>query len=162
MIKNILLNHRAKAPKNTPNHTTYKDAKTIGILYNLDQFDISLISNLNTLLSQDKKMVTQLGYQNKTEVGKEDELVFSRKDISTIGIIKKERISFFISQAFKFLISLDTSQDINYKFVLAKSKAICKIGLETEAYKELLVMSVKPEASQTDSVSSLVKYLKMI
>ena len=94
--------------------------------------------------------------------GESERFIFTKKDISVTGTIKNDRISFFTDQAFDFLISLDSSQNINYKYILAVSKASCKVGLETESYKDLLLMSVKQGRQKSASALSLARYLKMI
>jgi len=163
MIKSIFLNQKTKAGTRTKNHCTYMEASSIGIMFNADEFDASVIDELTDQFEGDQKTVAKLGYIDKPQDPENiSRFIFTKKDISGIGTIKKDSISFFTQQSFDFLLSLDTSENINYKFILATSKATCKIGLETESYHELLLMSIKPEAQKLDSARNLVKYLKMI
>ncbi len=159
MIKNIFLKHKGKPTTASKEHCTYLEASNIGILYNAIEFDRSIIQNLEERLKGDGKEVAKAGFTDKPS---EDQLLFDKKDISGTGTIKKDRLSFFINQAYDFLISLDTSENMNFKYVLALSKANCKIGFETEAYYDLLQMSLKVDNDKNQAVENLVRYLKMI
>lgn len=159
MIKNIFLNHKGKPTIATKEHCTYSEARNIGILYNADEFGIEVINKLEELLKNDGKDVARIGYADKPS---EDKLVFHKKDISGTGNIKNDNLSFFINQKFDFLVSLDTSENINYKYILALSKAICKVGFETEQYYDLLQLSLKMDESKPKAVTNMVRYLKMI
>lgn len=163
MIKSIFLNQKSKARKNQQAHCTYQESSSIGILYNAEEFSDAIIDELIDGFEADLKTVGKLGYIDKApDPESVQNFIFTRKDISGTGGIKKDSISFFTNQSFDFLVSLNTSQNINYKFILATSKAVCKVGLETDWYQELLLMSIKPEDQKVASVKSLVKYLKMI
>ncbi|MEO9484510.1 MAG: hypothetical protein ABJG47_13725 [Ekhidna sp.] len=159
MIKNIFLNHKGKATIAAREHCTYLEASSIGILYNSEEFSTEVITKLEELLKSDKKDVARMGYTDKPS---EEKLIFSKKDISGTGTVKKDNLSFFINQTFDFLISLDTSENINYKYVLALSKATCKVGFETEKYYDLLQLSLKMDDSKPKAVANIVRYLKMI
>ena len=159
MIKNIFLKHKGKPTTASKEHCTYAEAKNIGILYNAIEFDPAIIDNLEEQLKGDFKEVAKAGFTDKPS---EDQLLFDKKDISGTGTIKKDRLSFFINQSYDFLISLDTSENVNFKYILALSKANCKIGFETESYYDLLQMSLKIEDDKNQSVENLIRYLKMI
>ncbi|WP_436516262.1 DUF6913 domain-containing protein [Ekhidna sp. To15] len=159
MIKNIFLNHKGKPTIATKEHCTYAEANNVGILYNTDEFSAEVIEKLEELLKGDNKDVAKIGYADKPS---EDKLIFSKKDISGTGNIKNDNLSFFINQTFDFLVSLDTSENINYKYVLAISKATCKVGFETEQYYDLLQLSLKKDESTPTAVTNMVRYLKMI
>jgi len=163
MIKSIFLNQKTKPHPNARDHCTYGEATNIGILYNTDEYDEETISELIDTFEGDAKTVAKLGYLEKPADSSDvDQHLFTKKDISSTGTIKKDSIKFFIKQSFDFLISLDTSENINFKYVLASSKAVCKIGFETEAYRDLLLMSLKPSEDKVASVKDVIKYLKMI
>lgn len=159
MIKNIFLNHKGKPTNATKEHCTYADARNIGILYNADEFSPEVIQKLEELLKSDGKDVAKIGYADKPS---EDKLVFHKKHISGTGTIKNDTLTFFINQTFDFLVSLDTSENINYKYVLALSKATCKIGFETEQYYDLLQLSLKMDETTAKAIANMVRYLKMI
>ena len=161
MIKSTLLNRKCKklAKAQRKEHTTYRNASNFGILFNAEEFEQELIEDLADSLKGDGKELALLSFVEKES---ENRFSFCKKDISTTGNLGKESIGFFTNQPFDFLISLDTSGDINFKYVLALSKAACKIGINTEAYKELLVLSIKPSESREQSTKDITKYLKMI
>ncbi|MDE0471618.1 MAG: hypothetical protein OXH57_06725 [Ekhidna sp.] len=163
MIKSIFLNHRVKSNRRATEHCTYKEAQTIGILYNADEFNRRILSKLITTFNEDGKTVAKLGYTDKLGMTENRaDFIFTKKDISNTGVIKNDHISFFIRQTFDFLISLDSSQNINYKYILAGSSASCKVGLQTKSYKDLLLMSIKQDKQRVEAALSLVRYLKMI
>jgi len=163
MIKSIFLNKKVKGKTAQKEHGTYADASSIGILYNADEFEEVIINELIGIFERDQKTIGRLGFVEKPEDPNSlDHFLFCKKDISGTGAIKKESISFFANQSFDFLLSLDVSENINYKYVLASSKANCKVGLETESYSGLLLLAVKPELEKMASAQTLVKYLKMI
>ncbi|MEM0940326.1 MAG: hypothetical protein AAF600_13965 [Bacteroidota bacterium] len=163
MIKELFLYHRSKSNPTLGNHSTYEKAQSIGVLYNADEFQDSLISNLIEVLKKDGKIVMKLGFVVKPNDPKTSKnFIFTGKDISSIGSIKKNNISSFANQSFDFLISLNTFGNINYKYVLAICKAICKVGLEAKAYQDLLLMSLRLSAKKENPAINLIKYLRKI
>lgn len=153
------MKHKAKQNKVSKEHGTYQAASTIGILYNMDEFGTEAIHELATLLKTDGKNVALQGYTNQHT---EEPMSFSKKDISNTGTIKKDSLAFFVKQPFDFLLSLDTTENVNYRYILALSKAICKIGFETEHYYDVLQLSLKVDENQSNSIANMVRYLKMI
>ena len=121
--------------------------------------NLYVVDKLDELINGDGKCVAKIGFAEKPS---EDNLIFSKKDISGTGTIKKDNLSFFINQSFDFLLSLDTSGNINYKYVLALSKSISKVGFETEQYYDLLQLSLKMDDSHPKAITNMVRYLKMI
>lgn len=159
MLKSLFLNHKSKGKSPRKEHCTYVEAENIGILYNADEFDNDVIEELIDSVEGDGKSSAKLGFVDKPT---EERLLFSKKDISSTGTIKKDQVGFFTVQSFDFLISLNTSENINYKYILSICNAACKIGLETEAYSQLLQMSLKPDADKLISTRNIIKYLKKI
>lgn len=161
MIKNAVLNRKCRklAKIQSSDHSTYLEASNIGIFYNSSEFKSELIDSLADSLAGDGKGVAKLSF-----VEKENGAPFSfcKKDISISGSLNKESIERFTKQQFDFLISLDTSGDINCKYIVALSKATCKVGMSSDAYKHLLVMTIKRSGNQAQDVQDLLKYLRMI
>lgn len=164
MIKGIFINSRIKKNQTPGNHETYANAERIGILYNADEFSEATVQEVQLLLEEDRKFVSKLGFTSiiPKEPTSLKEFEFTRKDISVTGSIKKESVAKFIEKPFDFLLSLDTSTNINIKHVLASSKAICKIGFQAEDYQNLLLMSLKLTNDKPKSVKDLISYLKKI
>ena len=164
MIKNIFINSKIKKSPENREHNTYENARRIGLLYNADEFGLAPIFELQMELEKDQKHLTKLGYIGNPPkaASKTNDQEFTRKDISSTGAINKDSITKFIEQPFDFLISLDTSGDINYKYILAASKAACKIGFHTEAYESHLMMFMKLTNDKVKSVNDLISYLKKI
>ncbi len=161
MIKNTLLNQKCKrlAKRRSQEHSSYVSASAIGILYNKDEFDTDLVSGVFENLKDDGKRISMLAFQQKeTDVP----YSFSKNNITISGDLDKDSVNYFIKQSFDFLITLDTSGDIHFKYVLAMSKAVCKIGIYSKAYSDLLLMTLKPSKNPKESIEDLIKYLKMI
>jgi len=164
MIKSIFINNRIKKSKSAGDHGSYTKSERIGILYNADEFGPAAIYEVQMILERDKKFVSKLGFSsvNTKELSSSSEVDFTKKDISSTGSIKNDIITKFIEKPFDFLISLDTSEDINYKYVLASSKAACKVGFQTDAYQNILMMFMKLSKDKSKSVNDLISYLKKI
>ena len=126
MIKNALLNRKARKASSkrlAKEHATYEEAESIGILYNSMEYPAADIQELRDDIKQDGKDVALLYFTDRES---EDQFSFCKKDITVSGNLSKESMGFFTNRMFDFLISLDTSEDVNYKYVLSISKAICK------------------------------------
>ena len=163
MIKSIFINNRIKKKQKHQEHETYEKAERIGILFNADEFGTETVSDVQAALEQDRKFVSKLGYTTVIQkASEEEEGAFTRKDISPTGVFKKSSVSKFVEKPFDFLISLDTSADINFKYVLASSKALCKVGFQTDEYQSLLMMYMKLSENKSKSVKDLISYLKKI
>lgn len=161
MIKTALLNRKCRklSRLQKSENLTYRNATSIGILYNSQEFDRTLIDELSESFSGDGKETASMAYTLKES---DDRFSFCKKDVSISGELKKEPIGFFTKQTFDFLISLDTSGDINFKYVLALSKATCKVGINADPLEDLLVLSFKKSEDKTQNVKDIIKYLKMI
>lgn len=159
MIKNLFLKHKGKPAVADKEHCTYAESSRIGVLYNITEFKPESIEKLEELFKNDGKEIAKMGFSDKPT---DDKLAFCKKDISSTGIVKSHNLDFFIKQPFDFLLSLDTTENPNYKYVLALSKAVCKVGFETEQYKDLLQLSLKMDESKPKAVANIVRYLKMI
>ena len=164
MIKSIFINQRIRRNQGPRDHDTYENAERIGILYNVDEFGETVIQEAQQTLEQDRKFVSKLGFTNNIPKDPADlsEQEFTRKDISATGNFKKDSIAKFVSKPFDFLLALDTSANINFKHVLASSKAACKIGFQTEDHHNLLVMTLRMSDDKTAAVKDLISYLKKI
>lgn len=161
MIKTALLNRKCRKLSKLPQNEnpSYRSASSIGILYNSQEFEKGLIDELTDSFSGDGKETSFLAYTAKES---EDRFSFCKKDVSISGELKKEPIGFFTDRAFDFLISLDTSGDINFKYVLALSKATCKVGIDSEPLQDLLVLSIKKSQDKSQNIQDIIKYLKKI
>lgn len=161
MIKRTLLKWKCKnlARTQPSEHVGYTHATRIGILYNAIEFSHRLISEFIKIMGRHGKDVTGLAF---TDVESQKLSTFNRKDISIFGKLKKETMQDFVYQNFDFLIALDRSGDPHFKYMLALSKAHCKVGIDHHAYRNLLMMFVKPSNSPREELANVIKYLKMM
>ncbi|MEM6641998.1 MAG: hypothetical protein AAF616_03380 [Bacteroidota bacterium] len=162
-MKSIFLHYKSKAKSKEPEHKSFEQSKKIKILFNAEEFDQELVSELTQSLVADKKEVSLMGYHPvKDVVVKKLSSYFSRRDISVFGRLKSDQLADFIQASADFLIALDTSGNINFKYVLALSEASCKIGFENQDYNHLLLMTMHLTKNKSESVRQLVTYLKKI
>lgn len=161
MIKAALLNRKCnKLSKVQPSENpTYRNATSIGILFNSNEYHRELIDELTDSFAGDGKETAYLAFVNKES---DDRFSFCKKDVSISGELKKEQVGFFTNRVFDFLICLDTSGDINFKYVMAISKATCKVGVNTEKLNDLLVMSFKSTEDKSQDIQDIIRYLKKI
>ena len=161
MIKAALLSKKCKKLSRLPkkDHVSYFGSSSIGILFNSNEYNHTLIEELKDSFSGDGKEIAYLAYSEKES---DEKLSFCKKDISVSGKLNKDQLTFFTNQSFDFLVSLDTSGDINYKYVLALSKAICKVGINAEAHRDLLTLSFEKQSDQSQNIRDIIKYLKKI
>ncbi len=161
MIKTALLNRKCRklSKLQKSENLPYRSAHSIGILYNSEEFEKGLIDELTDSFSGDGKETASMAYTAKET---DDRFSFCKKDVSISGELKKEPVGFFANRAFDFLISLDTSGDINFKYVLALSKATCKVGINSDPLEDLLVLSFKKSEDKSQNIQDIIKYLKMI
>jgi len=161
MIKSALLNRKCKrlSKLERNENLSYRNSNSIGILYNSQEFEKELIDELSDSFTGDGKEITSMAF---TANESEDRFSFCKKDVSISGELKKAPIGFFTNRIFDFLISLDTSGDINFKYVLALSKATCKIGINSDPLNDFLVFSIKRSEDKSQNIQDIIKYLKMM
>lgn len=161
MIKTALLNRKCKKllKLQQNENQSYRRASSIGILYNSQEFERDLIEELTDSFSGDGKETSTMAYSVKES---EDRFSYCKKDVSISGELKKEPVGYFTNRVFDFLISLDTSGDINFKYVLALSKATCKVGIDSDSLKDLLVLTFKKSDDKSQNIQDIIKYLKKI
>lgn len=163
MIKKIFLTSKSKKGKSESDHGTYSSSNRIGILYNVDEFDPRTVSELVVALKEDQKNVSLMGFKNSPlDKAELDDELFTKKDISAVGSIKKDSVLSFVNENFDFLISLDTSGNINYKYILSQSKAVCKVGFEVDSYRDHLTLTMYLSENKPTSIKHLLSYLRKI
>ena len=161
MIKKALLNRKGKklSRRRTNENLSYGKAGSIGILYNSEEFEKKLINELLDSFSVDGKETSTMAY---SELESYDKYSFCNKDVSVTGELKKKPVGLFTNRMFDFLISLDSSGDINFRYVLALSKATCKVGINSEALNDLLMLSIKKSSDKSQDIREIIRYLKMM
>ena len=138
---------QAGVKRQTPN---YDEANTVGIL--LKTNNLSMAQSIQKFISQlikDGKRVSILHY-----IGKNDPTIdlgfqhysFSEKQIDSLGNINLEVVETFIAQNFDFLYCVSKEDELPFQYILAKSKAKCRVGKfdSNPSFYELMI-NLKPE-----------------
>ncbi len=127
----------------TPN---YDEASTIGILLKTEQDAMGLaVQHFIQQLTKDGKKVTVLAYLPKPEntvTFNFQHYVITEKDIDTWGNLNSEITETFIGQPFDYLYCISKDDEIIFQYILAKSKAKCRVGAykkENATFYELMI-----------------------
>jgi hypothetical protein len=150
--------------------TNLRDAKRIGILYNLDDVpDYDVVVEFVTQLQHDRKEVKALGYvQNKNLVSrflpKLSYDFFSVKDINWFYRPGKEKVMDFINKDFDLLIDLDMRDNLPLRYISGLSMSLCRVGRYSEESKSCydLMLDVNPSTSVTEFIRQITHYLTII
>ncbi len=154
--------------KRQPVVCNFKDIKSLGIIFNATR-----ISDFNFVKAKIKELQNQipkvkaLGFVEKKQL---DDFHIQPLDFSFFCLsdlnfsLQPNEISVeeFVNQEFDVLIDLCTKSCISVKIVVANSKALFKIGHQTDFYPEiydLMIMTPKPEEEETQTEYSDIKIL---
>ncbi|MCA1918005.1 MAG: hypothetical protein LDL38_01275 [Flavobacterium piscis] len=161
----------------------FKDIKSVGIIFNATK-----INDFNFVKAKIKELQTQipnvkvLGFVEKKRldafhIQPLDFSFFCLSDLNFSMETKENSIHDFVNQKFDVLIDLCTKHCIAVKIVVANSKAVFKIGHQTDFYPEIYDLTIKTlisdeEKDQTDNKTetseikilydAIIHYLKII
>jgi hypothetical protein len=150
--------------------TNLKDAKRIGILYNLDEVpDYEVVAEFVTRLQHDRKEVKALGYvKNKNLISrflpKLSFDFFSGKDMNWFYKPVKDKVMDFISKDFDLLIDLDMKDSLPLKYISGLSMSMCRIGRYSEENTSCfdLMIDVNPSTPVNEFIRQITHYLTII
>ena len=150
--------------------TNLKDAKRIGILYNLDDVpDYDVVEEFVTQLQHDRKEVRALGYvKNKNLISrflpKLSYDFFSGKDINWFYKPVKQKVMDFISKDFDLLIDLDMKDSLPLKYISGLSMSMCRIGRYSEGSSSCydFMLDVNSSMPVTEFIKQITHYLTII
>jgi hypothetical protein len=136
-----------KAQKVTKRQTpNYDEASTIGILLKTEQEAMVQATQLFIQkLLKDGKKVTVLVYIAKPEhtiTFNFQHYTVTEKEIDHWGNFNSEIVETFVGQAFDYLYCISKEEEIIFQYILAKSKAKCRVGTykkENAAFFELMI-----------------------
>lgn len=115
--------------RQTPN---YDEASSIGILLKTDNpLMLPAIQKLINQLAKDNKKINVLVYVPANEAVIDlgfQHYTFTEKEIDTWGNINLEVVETFMNQSFDFLYCISKNDEPIFQYILAKSKAKCRIG----------------------------------
>jgi hypothetical protein len=150
--------------------TNLKDARKIGILYNLDDVpDYDIVSEFVTQLQHDRKEVKALGYvKNKNLVSrflpKLSYDFFSTRDMNWFYRPAKEKVTDFIQKDFDLLIDLDLKDSLPLKYICGLSMSLCRVGRFSEENTSCydLMLDVNPSTPLNEFIRQITHYLTII
>jgi len=150
--------------------TNLRDARKIGILYNLDDVpDYEVVEEFVTQLQHDRKEVKALGYvENKNLINrflpKLSYDFFSVKDINWFYKPVKDKVTDFIQKDFDLLIDLDMKDNLPLKFISGLSMSRCRIGRFSEGSTSCydLMIDVDASTSVNEFIRQITHYLTII
>lgn len=174
VLKDKLISLRAsialrsnKTPRYNPN---LKVTHHIGII--CDVIDESSIRDRLQVLVNKKKLPSNIeiiciSNNSDADLSRiEASNCISYKKISIIGKIKNAALLHFIKSPFDYLVSLSLSKRPIEKFILAKSRAKCRVGIYDEEFLAYYDFMVKLNENSDTSIElrfeKIFNYLKLI
>lgn len=166
MLKNFILPilnkfilKRKKAERITLN---YKDARNIGIMFNLptlkdkskNERNLESLKNFVKKLKDDGKKVQGLTFDNKNSPYNFKHYYFASREITYLRSLRSESVKKFINNDFDYLFCIDIKPSYVFHNILAKSKAKCRIGkydINKINYFELMI-----KIKDTDGIDVLI------
>jgi hypothetical protein len=150
--------------------TNLRDAKKIGIIYNLDNVpDYDVVAEFVTQLQHDRKEVKALGYvKNKNLISrflpKLSYDFFSVKDMNWFYKPVKDKVMDFIQKDFDLLIDLDMKDSLPLKYISGLSMSMCRIGRYSEGSTSCydFMLDVNPSTPVTEFIRQITHYLTII
>ncbi|GAA4852276.1 DUF6913 domain-containing protein [Algivirga pacifica] len=171
-VKEFFVKRKLNEAINSSKHfdrksTTFTESKRIGILFGIStKEEADVIRQLIHQLTEEKKDVQAFTYFGKKELNlynfpfeymTEDEMDWQ-------GGMQSEKAFKFINQPFDYLLYLSSKDSLPLKFLLASSRAYCRVGAVQEGDKDLLELMIGVPSSEGISVLSeeMLSYLKKI
>ena len=173
-IRTIAGNHflREKLDKTHKNRkiTNLKEARKIGILYNLDDVpDYEIIAEFVAQLQHDHKEVKALGFvRNKILISrflpKLSFDFFSVRDLTWFYKPVHSKVKDFIEKEFDILLDLSLKDTLPFKFISALSLAHCRVGRFSESNRDCydIMLDIGKDMSLNDYILQIVHYLSVI
>jgi hypothetical protein len=150
-LNNFILNRKIKKTQRNVQFFNYETAKTIGILYKIEnKHDFETVKEYSSYLSGKDMKVFSLGFVvNSDEIGtvyfgQGETNYFSEKHISKSGKIKETCVSEFIANELDVLVNLANPNNFYLEYVFALSKAKFKVsGIIDCKYSDLNINNIE-------------------
>ncbi|MEM9895984.1 MAG: hypothetical protein AAF789_06405, partial [Bacteroidota bacterium] len=159
MIKKLILDYKIRKNSSATTNCSYHDAKEVGVFYDSGRFLSEMIKETTDHLQNDGKKVTTLSFSStKTEgLGQID-----KSSVSVFGEFRDELLEGFVQKEFDFLLLLSDREDVSSKYIIASSKAKCKIGFEHPYWNDVLHLAIGAGLQKQDEIRTMLKYIRMI
>jgi len=157
---NIRTNNQLKKNKTLRANIPYKQALTVGILFSVeDKKKHDDIKEFIHKLEHDGKKVQVLEFLPVKKDNYEFLFdFFTVKDISFWGKIESEKTLEFSDTPFDYLFCLDTERNPMLLYLLARSKAKCRVGRFHENEKSFFEFMIDSEANTKNLIDGIYKY----
>lgn len=148
--------------------SNYDEATQIGILLKTE--DLNMVESIHKFvqkLTKDNKKVTVLVYfpnPINTITFQFQHYSLTEKEVDYWGTIHSEVMETFINQPFDYLYCISKEEELIFEYILAKSKAKCRIGKYgkiNEVFFEMMI-DQKPEQDIDIFIEQALHYTKSI
>jgi len=153
-----------KRNKSTRASLPYKKAQYVGILFSVEDKQKHLdIKEFIRLLEQDGKKVQVLEYLPLKKENYEFMFdFFTIRDLSFWGKINSESALKFCETPFDYLYYIDRESNPMALYLLADSKARCRVGRFTENESPFFEMMIEQNGTNKGLIETMYKYTKQL
>ncbi len=142
----------------------YKKAQQIGILFSVEDKQKHLeIKEFIHQLEQDGKKVHVLEYLPLQKENYEFMFdFFSIKDINFWGKINSDSVERFCETPFDYLFYIDREPNLMALYLLASSKARCRVGRYKEGGNPFFELMIEQDGTNKGLIETMYKYTKQL
>lgn len=143
----------------------YKDAKKIGILYSVTGLEKhEMVKSFIKELEAAGKAVDVYTFLDKGKENFEFRYdFFEARDFGIFGKMTSKSLSQFIEKPFDFLLLIDLAPNMYMNYILARSKAKCRVGKyfpEQANYFELMINLAENQNQEQALIAQIKHYTK--
>ncbi len=144
--------------------TAYKHAEHIGIIFSVeDRQKHDQIKDLIKKLEQDGKKVQVLEFLPKKKENYEFLFdFFTMDELSFWGNITSEKAMKFSNTAFDYLFYIDSQSNPLVLNLLARSKALCRVGKFNESDSPYFEFMIEDNGSTKSLIDNVYKYTRQL
>lgn len=158
MLKELIVKYKTKKAIKAPNKketVSFSSAKSIGLLFDSDE-NYKKTKPFIEVLTKEGKTVTVLIRSKGKEPPTENH--YLHKNFNWIGRNTSDKIEKFINNSFDYLFMLNDECHYLNEYILATSKAKCRVGLNNEKYQHFFELMF--DNSKKESIDSFYKTVK--
>ena len=158
MLKEPIIKYKTKKSVKFPTFKetiSFSNAKSIGLLFENDE-NYKKTKPFIEMLTKEGKSVTFLIRSKEKESPSSNHYIHS--DFNWIGTITSEKIDKFINNSFDYLFMLNEDCHFLNEYILASSKAKCRVGLNNENNQRLFELMF--DNSKKESIDKFYKTVK--
>jgi hypothetical protein len=163
-------NRKILAQESSRNQGSYQDAKDIAILFSADKEEkLESALFLKKMLEADRKEVNIYLYTGKQIKEHPDSRAadfqrFSNQSFGILGNVIDDGLREFCERPFDYLFHLDIEPSIFSRYVLASSKAQCRMGIHNKNMEPYYDFMIKHKADDDLKriTEQLLEYAKML